>query len=589
MNSIAFFHAIIILCIIQVASFAFVANLHSWLGEYTIGDVSRLYIPTSVELFESAFLALFFIGVTGLVTYVGNSLFTQKHSNKNVAFNKFYLPIIEELLKFGLICFVVHHDNSSFHSPGINKDLHGDSDKPDDVSHIGVKQIAIMVLVFNLVKFFTFAYRFCPINYEKVYKEFINFHRMWREHITIDNVVRNNKKSRVDAAMVLAGSLNDDKRSVYSKKSIATLINPAEAISMPSRVPSFDRVSLDVKKIPSFKSADLGSCYNLVDKLYSVSPKNTYHLDADDVVIVSIDDLEYDDDSRTLGDHNVNPLNSDIEHDCPPCGFGKEENNYTQNPYPRFEKHSYFIANNGNKQNDTTPNRGSVFISYVNFFAWLLPFLPIPHKSEELNENARPFKNRKFDPKIQNKLSSYQLNPNPTDTETLHSLDILLLQHSLQGLNYGAIDLESQTPVDTLISSTYLNERNNIKDFQLFVENYFGYSPEAFQISIDPIFETFGITISEFNTELFIIFLSCNYVWNLSTFLIYSYPFINNSSLHFYFVIIIILIIKLFNQNFLHDKHLKKSVKFSLIVEILINLIIFTGAILLFLFGINSN
>ncbi|CUM46603.1 unnamed protein product [Debaryomyces fabryi] len=595
MNSIAFLYAIIILCIIQAACFVFTVNLHTWLGKYTIGDLSRLYIPTSVELMESAFLALFLLGVTGFVTFVGNSLFIQKkNSNKNGAFNKFYLPIIEELLKFGLVFFIAHRSGGSVRSSEINKDVRGDADEPHDISHISVKQVAIIVLVFNLVKFFLFVYRFSPMNYEKVYKEFINFHRMWREHITIDNTLRNNKKSRVDAAMMLAESLGDDKRSIYSRKSIATLINPAEAISMPLRVPSFDRVSLGIKKASSIKSdmisVDLESCYNLVDKLYSISPKNTYHLDTDDVVQVSIDDLEDDEDPPTLESNlSDKPLRSDIEQNCLLYDVGKDENNYIQNSNSRLEKHSYFIPNNGNKQYDTTPNCMSVFISCINSFAWLLPFQPIPQESEELNKDTRPLtKNRNFDPAIKNKLSSYQLNENATDSETLHSSEALLSQYSLPRLTYGALDLESQTSMDTSICSVCLNERNNIKEFQLFVENYFDYTYDTFQISVDPIFETFGITIFEFNTKLFIVFFSCNYVWNLSTFLIYAYPFFNNSFLHFYFIIITILIIKLFNRNFLHDKHFKKSVKFSLIVELLINVSIFVGTTLLFRLGINN-
>ena len=86
----------------------------------------------------------------------------------------------------------------------------------------------------------------------------------------------------------------------------------------------------------------------------------------------------------------------------------------------------------------------SSFHSLISF-AWLLPFQPIPQESEELNKDTRPLtKNRNFDPAIKNKLSSYQLNENATDSETLHSSEALLSQYSLPRLTYGALDLESQ-------------------------------------------------------------------------------------------------------------------------------------------------
>ena len=587
MNKIAFFYAIIILCIIQLACFVFVANLHSWLGEYITGDVSQLYSPNSVELFESAFLALLLVGATGFVTFVRDLLFVQKKSsNTNGTFHKFYLPIIEELLKFGLVYFVAHRSRGTDHLAGLNETIHGDISNSEGAPDLGVKQIAMIVLVFNFVKFCLFTYRFSPMNYEKSYKEFISLYRMWREHITIDRALRSNNKVKVDAAMILAGSLNDGERSVYSKKSTATL-TPPEAISVPSRVPSFDTGFSNFKKLPSFKSdmvsTDLESCYNLVDKLYSISPKNTYHLDTDDVIVVSIDDLEDDEDPlESISNYSNNTLNSNVQH--------YEQNNLTQISDLNFERNACCIASlNDNGNYDTSPFWTSQFISNINFFAWLLPFLPIPQKSEELNNNTRPLaNNRKFDPAIKNKLSSYQLDRNSvTDTETLHSSEALLSQHSLPVSNYGAIDLESQTSADAIVSSVRVNERNNINDFQLFVDNYFGYTYGSNQISIDPIFEMFGLTITEFSTKLFIILFNCNYVWNLSTFLIYAYPFFNDSFLHFHFMILSILIIKLFNRNFIHSKDLRKSIRFSLVVEILINLTIFVGIILLLLFGVD--
>lgn len=598
MNKIAFFYAIIILCVIQLASFVFIANLHSWLGKYTIGGVRQLYSPDSVELFESASLALLLIGVTGFVTFVSDSLLVQKKANTKGTFHKFYLPIIEELFKFGLVYFVAYRSRDTGHLAGLNETIHEDSKISKDASHLGVKQIAIIVLVFNFVKFCLFTYRFSPMNYEKDYEEFISFHRMWREHITIYRALRTNNEVKVDAAMILAGSLNDGERSLYSKKSTATFINPPEAISIPSRVPSFDASSLNFKKLPSFKSdmvsADLESCYNLVDKLYSISPKNTYHLDTDDVIVVSIDDLEDDEDPlKSIANNSNNTLNYNGHH-SEQNSFqqegGKEENNFTQSSDLNFERHTCCIASQNDKRSyDTSPSWTSQFISKINFFAWLLPFLSIPQKSEELNNHTRPLaNNRKFDPEIKYRLSSYQLDRNSvTDTETLHSSEALHSQYRLPISNYGAIDLESQTSADALISSICLNERNNINDFQLFVDNYFGYTYDPSQISIDPMFETFGVTITEFSAKLFIVLFSCNYVWNISTFLIYAYPFFNDSFLHFYFMILSILIIKLFNQNFIHNKDLRKSVKFSLVVELLINLTIFVGIILLLLFGID--
>lgn len=581
-----------------MACFVFIANLHSWLGEYITGDVSQLYSPNSVELFESAFLALLLVGATGFVTFVRDLLFVQKKtSNTNGTFHKFYLPIIEELLKFGLVYFVARRGRGTDHLAGLNETIHGDTNNSEGAPDLGVKQVAIIALVFNFVKFCQFTYRFSPINYEKGYKEFISLYRMWREHITIDRALRSNNKVKVDAAMILAGSLNDGERSVYSKKSTATLIAP-EVMSIPSRVPSLDTGSLNFKKLPSFKSdmvsADLESCYNLVDKLYSISPKNTYHLDTDDVIVVSIDDLEDDEDPlKSIANYSNNTLNSNVQH-YEQNNFqkegGKEKNNLTQISDLNLERNACCIASlNDNGNYDTSPFWTSQFISNMNFFAWLLPFLPIPQKSEELNNNTRPLtNNRKFDSAIKNKLSSYQLDRNSvTDTETLHSSEALLSQHNLPISNYGAIDVESQISADAIVSSICVNERNNIIDFQLFVDNYFGYTYDSNQISIDPIFEMFGVTITEFSAKLFIILFNCNYVWNLSTFLIYAYPFFNDSFLHFHFMILGILIIKLFNRNFIHSKDLRKSIKFSLVVEILINLIIFVGIILLLLFGVD--
>lgn len=588
MNSVSFLLTIIILCIVQLACFAGIAGMHVWLTRYGVGDPGRLYSPTLTEVLEAVVLTLVLCGSVVFIRFINCILTLNK--NMEGAFNRFWSPTIEEIFKFGFVYFIAHR-----HKEWASRNEIQESDKILDNSNslysLSIKQIGVAVLVYNIIIFCLFIYRYTPINYKMHYREFVRLYQMWCEHKSIDEVTENNN-TRTEAAMMLAESLNDDKRSLYSKKSSITLTNTPRVISVPSISNSFN--SFDMKKLQSNLDmhSDMEPCYNLLDKLYSASPKNTYHLDSESAVVVSIDDIE--DENETCAHTRWHTLDSNVQpyDDCYTIRDSLSENSVmeltpdcTSVTYCQScEKNSNFLE----KARNSSLCSKSTWISHFNTLSWLFPFSPLSEFSEEYNESNRVKLNkRKYDPRIKKKLSSYQIRNNSFgDRETMYSSEALLSSYVSPKPSYGSIDLECQTPVIKKTSKT-VNERNHILKFQQFAENCFNDGEYVDSIPIDPLFEIFGITTPDFSPFVFSLFFMCRYLFNASSFMIYAYPFLKRSYLHhIYFLAISLSVIKLFNQNYIHNKELRISVQASVMIEGLINLVIFFLSTSLLLFSV---
>lgn len=328
--------------LIYLVSCALVGQLD---GIIEISNKAYHYFPAGCDIGKVIFLC----GVTPFLLQLIallDDIFAKANTNsklvsnyerrKNSKFERFYFPTLKELVKLSIITYLAR-PHTRF------DDIIDTAD--ESPYKWSILQLNLGVFIYSMAKFLITCWVYSPFQYKKNYSKFSELYDMWMDH----EVASVNDKT--DAAIVLADSmvkyssissnpdspLNDkfpiriDRNSVETTNTLYS-----DQIPFPPKfnLSSFNDSSLTgkgslnkIQSMPIMSKSDsclsnsdqnsnqlskklnsnFKSCYHLVDKLYSISPKNTYHLNYATACAVSKQDssLDSDNESINFNDYNV--------------------------------------------------------------------------------------------------------------------------------------------------------------------------------------------------------------------------------------------------------------------------------------------
>lgn len=539
-------------------------------------------------------------------------------------FKHFYFPLIEEVLKLGFICIV------------------------SSLGLISFKQLAVFTFVFNSIELVRQFYALAPMHYTQRYAKFLQFYEFWTNQESYRRKYSIDDKRKIERIFetIVGGEEFDFKRDSFSSfTSEETLINnkrisiydlpptfnmnnfepPKKVISTPMEIDNSHNsvnTSKSVKTLSTFKS-----CYDLVDKLYSVSPKNTFHLNTATAIAAlepSYEETTYSEPDLTspaftgsfkeLNYKAKNPTKTVLEptHDdqapydslevvdplaslCnTPENIDEEKNDSELSTSGRNMVASVDADNLSTKSGVSTSStnfggggggnfklklpdgtklkfgggmgggyshshsrsgseseqgsfKSSKFIGFLNFFSWLLPtVLPITNQ-----QPPKPSYSREAYPLLKRKLSTYTINC------------------------HGSYDsIEQETGIQAL------DPTSRFESFKYFISYYFDYSLDDNRklILIDPLFEKFGLLVSEANLFFVIADLVNLITWNVLCFWVYGnfvIDFSTDKSSFGYSVSAVLaflmVVSKLFKLNYLHELNNHFNYKLTILAEFIIN------------------
>lgn len=413
--------------------------------------------------------------------------------------DKFVIPLSEEVVKLALIALC-----TNFASGPLNRWPH----------------FILVACVFTLNKLVCNYVTFNPINYKTRFRSFIRIHNKYLDHKRCQFRKKSISSTFSEGKMSLSlqGSLDDQ-----------ILLNEK---------PIFQNISFHdpTKQSPPMEIYKNGNTahLDLIDRLYSVSPKDTLHL-----------------------------LYGDCDYKQPEFSLllSKTSNNYQAIPH-LDELNS--ICDSGdasfydslkrleiqNPAASTDFPSSNLSLSF-KWFSWLLP----------LEISQTPVLNSTNSAVIKKKLSTYTLNTESSSVKSIHSRKL-----------FGSFDLESQvcTKDEKVINS------HTFQDFAAFANKYLDFwSPNLGGIIrvLDPAFMKFGVPLNEFSSLFFIMHLLSSGLWQYTSVLLLAFPFCLQTALYRQWALILplIAIIKLFIVNYLHSQ-CTLSYRFSIIIEISVNM-----------------
>lgn len=205
----------------------------------------------------------------------------------------------------------------------------------------------------------------------------------------------------------------------------------------------------------------------------------------------------------------------------------------------------------------------------IQWFRWLIPNVPTEDELNNVSPRALRFSIRK-------KLSTYTLSSETTSLK------------SGPGRLYGTFDLESQLAPRQCKSFRCKTENvHAYYEFAKFGNRFFDvWAPRLveFYNGVDPAFYRFGTLLSHLLTFYYIIYGASICMWQFSSTLILAYPFVapTPSIVTFMLLVTAVCVSKLFCINYLHNQA-TCSYRVSLVVEFVINLVLLTLAYLYYL------
>lgn len=491
------------------------------------------------------------------------------------AATKFGVPLMEEIARFCTLAMIVLLGKSEF--------------------NCNVTYVYTVAAVYGLNHLVASIVRFSPFDYHSRFQRFLRSYEIYDSHM----LRRLTKK----ASSTLSYALD-------SAVTLASVNSPAKPVF---NLNSFDEPPQlsHSKLIRSIRLDTLEASPDFWERMYSVSPKNTLHLQIgksggeDEVssrLLAKLQALEdplgpsqVDLDPRANDSLSVHtsdthfggggggnfrlklPDGTELEFGSG-AGFdyrhrsrcesedsshkNREHESSQSLPSPEFvpsNPSNSSFCDNPYSPSISPSTHGAEKNTLKNIIYWFRWLLPLAQKEDE-STNISPLAVRRS---IRKKLSTYTLN---SDTSSLKSFPCK---------SYGAIDLESQLPVRT---SSVANIHSYYK-FAKFANQFFDVRPPRlleFFKGVDPAFYHFGTLLPKFPAFFFIVYSTCICLWQFTSTLIIAYPFVayHPDVLTFVVILSTLAVIKLFCINYLHDQA-TCSYRVSLVVELVLNLVAF--------------
>lgn len=485
--------------------------------------------------------------------------------------SKFGVPLMEELTRFATLAMLVFLGNTNY--------------------KCNVTYVYTVAAVYGFNHLVGSMVKFCPFNYKQRFHKFLAGYDIYKAHLL---------KTVKKALSTMSFALDVDTLALLPAKPVFNLN-------------SFEKapVLTHSKLIRSIRLDTLDANSELLDRMYSVSPKNTLHLHLDksgsedevsSKVLAKFKSLEnfWEQGGETSSESNS--LHSSDTHFGGGGGgnFKMKLPNGTELEFGGgagldYKHHSSCESESSSDtsgasnacclppqwtKSKTTSNlslinspyalslsalspyasstnsrsKSSVLESIIYWFRWLLPVTKKEHET-----HISPLALRQT---IRKKMSTFTLN---SDTTSLKSVPCKL---------YGSIDLESQLPE----KSTRFPAENvhSYYEFAKFANLYFDVRTPClleFYKGVDPAFYHFGALLPNFPAFFYIVYSTSICLWQYSSTLILAYPFVaaDPKLVTFMGIICILAVSKLFCINYLHNQA-TCSYRVSLVVELVLNL-----------------
>lgn len=386
-------------------------------------------------------------------------------------------------------------------------------------------QISIILGLYTLFMTFDYVMNYWDVTYKVIYHDFLKY---YNEFTSL-----NYRDCRIDVSRTISESFK--RFSVDSASSDETLAEVLPKTIVPNfkdifhdtPMKKYDLENVKPKTLRYFQSMPIlnqkeKNYYKLVDKLYSVSPKNTFHLVTASATAMTMDELQ-DNDSSSIHTCDTDwgggggggfkykmPDGSKISFGG---GGGFGYHHYDR----RHSEHSHKSHHSNHSQTSQSHSKSNE----TNVLGWLIPFKSKKSLSKKLSE---------FNFETSNLLS---------DTKT----------------SYSSINDDIEITKDEF--SNYLNLSLGIKKTIIF----------------DPIFERFNKLIQNLNSMEIFLLLMNRMTWNFGCLVSLSLNF--HKSFH---LVWFLIILKLFNINYLND--LKLNLLNKLFIKLIINLLVISICII---------
>lgn len=518
------------------------------------------YSPTATETVKCIIFSIF-LSVLLLILNKFKSMFKiADHS----LFSTHIQPVLKELLKYGVLAFIALHQQ----------------DDGSWVRKLTIYQVLTILSVFLIVNLAEFVFDFMPVFY---FKRFDLFLKLYDDFYYMENY---DDESRTDATIKVVESLkrvlvaDDSLAGILPKKiSICDINFDDETVvgssneSSPTSV-KFNKSVFDPSVKPLTSSPHLKrnppspkniskykSCYDLVDKLYSISPKNTFHLVTASATAMTRDDVAAVRDEASVAGSIYEDVDSPFIDDVDNTSIHTTDTDLTGGGGGGFKYKmpgggkilfgggggfSYKHLHHKKKSSASeTLSRKSTFSFHsksskqlcedtTRVRRWMNWLIPVRPKQKSVKKQLSMFNFR--GPTETSSLLS--------DTQTYNSVD----------------DLESQ-PVSPIEFTK--EEFNNYL--------YISLGLDKFKIDYDPIFEKFGKKIIRDMPMIEVLLCFMNkLIWVIGSLLVYCTVFLDGSRNY----LVLVLILKLFNVNWINRLNLK--LRNMLIIKVLFNVLIFS-------------
>ncbi|KAK6461949.1 hypothetical protein DFJ63DRAFT_336706 [Scheffersomyces coipomensis] len=519
-----------------------------------------------IQLVRSIALAIFLPCLLFLARFSYETLtMSWKNARRDELAHKFYLPLVEEMIKVGTLLIM------------------------KAISNIQYIQLGYVLIFFNTVQLMDRSSMYLPHseNFSKLYELFTHQRSFESKHANdskeemqalFRSILNNSDPEETPDIRGSISSDNSDETLIVNKKVSIASFPPTFNMNMKQQTESSTPIDIadptntvDTHKILS----NYKSCYDFVDKLYSVSPKNTYHLNtataiaAFDSSVTNNQEINYNDllssvESNEVA-HNEQEDNIDLTLDrvhTQDTHYGGGGGGNFKYKFPDGRKIE-FGGGAGFDYSHTKPDSGksnaldiyeskeSGLVRFVNWFSWLFPqFLPINavQETKVASENTHLIRKR---------LSTYKIN-NRSQSLVSNSASIVTYFTDEQANYY-----DTNVPV------------NRYQNFQYFITIFFDYSFDDFKSVIDvpPLFKRFGLMLNEFPI-CYDLMDSINILsWNFIAFVVYGGLFISSDNVVPITAAIIIFVVKLFKLNYLNNSEQRLGFKIIILCESFITVI----------------
>lgn len=490
-------------------------------------------------------------------------------------FERFGAPILEELVRFLLITIVFYATGSTT-----------------------IRSMACIIgIIYALDKQIWLLWLFSPSEYEVRYKKFSRYYDIFIKNETEHNWPKCTYEANLETASFIDSSCFDQlacdvescegvdtKSGAASPTSSTTLVSDTNSLNSSALVLlkpefsfNFGSTSMGKSKLLPIEcpQSHLDNNLDYIQRLYTVSPKNTFHLQYENFKLP--DRINLDDCSKDLQVVLLNAMeltsestSSSIHTNDTHFGGGGGGNIEYKFPdgsklklgggagfdFRRGSKHSKHLVSKGTYQQSQTMS-----FEHYRWYCWIFCL----HKHQIEQKPARQAVNNS----IRKKMSSYKLNSESTSLRVCASMNL----YNSTDDSFCGEDLESGSHKNVIRNAQMYFRFNRFANRYLDLWNN---DLTGNLCLIDPAFSRFGIPLTEISPLYIILYSFSTILWQLLASITFALPFSMKHNMHGTVgsIFITAIFCKLFCVNYTNLQS-SRSYKFSILVEFIINLVLF--------------